>query len=200
MNTSEVKLEGLIKSWGDLYRITWEQFITYEMIEGRNWLKYDFSIDVPEDQLMFKDMLQIRMVEELAEAFEAYRQRSSEHFQEEIADSVNFFMAAYHMCGCDLKEMVDPDLLMRPVLTLCSLEETLWEITYKAHILCNLLKNRPWSQSNYLVSLDEFNERLKDLWETFWRGIFKLGVNSYGIFENVERKYLVNRHRLNTGY
>ena len=66
--------------------------------------------------------------------------------------------------------------------------------------LCNLLKNRPWAQSNYLVSMYDFDERVKKLWIIFWNVIGWLGINKEQLFEMFERKYLVNVWRIQTGY
>ena len=62
-----------------------------EKIEGiANWKEYSFSIDCAQDQMKFKDMLQIRFIEELTEASAA---EEYEHFWEEITDALNFFLS-----------------------------------------------------------------------------------------------------------
>ena len=66
--------------------------------------------------------------------------------------------------------------------------------------LCNLLKNRPWTQSNYLVSLFDFNKRLEKLWINFWKYLGNLGIDKITLFDLFERKILVNRFRMKTGY
>ena len=70
----------------------------------------------------------------------------------------------------------------------------------KIGYLCNLLKNRPWAQSNYLVSMIDFNERCEDLYKTFWDLISSLGFSNLSILEMFERKYEVNKWRMKTGY
>ena len=199
MNTTEVNVTGLVKDFKSFWDLTKKQFIHYENIEGRDWGNYDFCIDTPEDQLLLKDMLQVRMVEELAEANEAYLLNQDDHYKEEIADAVNFFMAAVHMSGLTFEGFPDQKKVLDTFNPMISLWKEASQVIYEVHHLCNILKNRPWSQSNYLVSLDEYNERWSALWNSFWTLIFH-HINVIDLFEVVERKYLVNQYRIETGY
>ena len=84
MNTTEIKWNHEIKSFDELFKAAKEQFLMYEKLEGiDDWEKYDFSIDCSADQMKFKDMLQIRFIEELTEASIAMDEEG-EHFWEEI--------------------------------------------------------------------------------------------------------------------
>ena len=66
--------------------------------------------------------------------------------------------------------------------------------------LCNLLKNRPWAQSNYLVSLLDFDERINLLWKNFWTFLGEMKIQPKDVFEMFWRKYQVNLYRIKTGY
>ena len=203
MNTTEVQIKNLIKSFPDLYKYAEKQFLMYEKIEGiDNWKEYSFSIDCSTDQMKFKDMLQIRFVEELSEATHALDNK--EHFLEEITDALNFFLSAYVMLGVDFKEFSDPGKFLTNgrdlLLDYKKLGVLLYWVIDKVGYLCNLLKNRPWAQSNYLVSLYDFDIRLKDLWDTFWCVLGQIGLSDEKLFELFERKYLVNLWRIKTGY
>lgn len=213
MNTADIKVKGLINSFDDLYKYAKEQFIMYEDLEGiKNWDNYDFCIDCPEDQAKFKDMLQIRFIEELTEATKDLR--NIDHLKEELTDALNFFLSAYIMVGADFSKLPDPLSILPHYYNLESginfglgkFENLfdLWSETYRVveavGYLCNLLKNRPWAQSNYLVSMLDFNERLKSLWCCFWRYFYMWGLNPETIFEMFERKFEVNKFRTKTGY
>lgn len=204
MNTLEVKTKKSIKSFSDIYRIAKKQFLDYEKIEGiNNWKDYDFSIDCSEDQFKFKDMLQIRFIEELCEASEALNE--SEHFWEEITDSLNFFLSAYIMTGIDLNKMPDPSIYLkssdkRNIPDFKRYSEITYLLIHDVGCLCNLLKNRPWAQSNYLVSMLDFNQRLEKLWIDYWRWIGQLGISKNVLFDLFERKVIVNKWRMETGY
>jgi len=211
MNTIEVKVKGIIKSWDDLYKYAYKQFVNYEKLEGiEDWKKYDFSIDCSEDQMKFKDMLQIRCIEELTEATHALD--NYDHFLEEITDAINFFLSAYCMLGVDFNKYTKPNHILTSHLYKFNFEECskipqkiflysrFYDIINCIGNLCNLLKNRPWTQSNYLVSMLDFNERLETLWYAFWEVIKWLNLKDEKIFELFERKYLVNQWRMKTGY
>lgn len=205
MNTTEIKIKGVIKSFDDLYKYAMKQFLAYEKIEGiDNWKEYDFSIDCSEDQMKFKDMLQIRCIEELTEATHALD--NEDHFYEEVTDALNFFLSAYCMLGVDFNKFANPRLILiqeqNPDFVLdykhCAI--CFYEIVNDIGDLCNLLKNRPWAQSNYLVSMYDFDLRLHKLWNTFWMVLARLGLSKEQIFEMFERKYMVNKFRIESNY
>lgn len=205
MNTTEIKLKHIINSFDDLYKYAMKQFLHYEKIEGiDNWKEYDFSIDCSEDQMKFKDMLQIRCIEELTEA--THTLDNEEHFYEEVTDALNFFLSAYCMLGVDFKDFKDPEQIMKETtpsnfkIHLSWIGSLFYEIVDTIGDLCNLLKNRPWAQSNYLVSMYDFDLRLHTLWNTFWSVLARLALSKEQIFEMFERKYLVNDWRIKTGY
>ena len=75
-----------------------------------------------------------------------------------------------------------------------------YPLIHKVGYLCNLLKNRPWAQSNYLVSMLDFKTRLIELWKAFWKYIGTFGINKETLFELFERKVIVNEWRMKTGY
>lgn len=207
MNTTDVIYNNQIKSFDNLYKLAKNQFINYEKIEGiDNWNDYDFSIDCCEDQNKFKDMIQIRFIEELTEASCSLKEKEEEHFWEEIGDSLNFFLSSYLILNVDLKKLPNPEKLLnkekvkkqRPSFKFFSLEA--YSIIEKVGYLCNLLKNRPWAQSNYLVSIVDFEERLNDLWISFWSFLGKLKITKEDVFEIFYKKYKVNEYRMKTGY
>lgn len=204
MNTLEVKIKGLIKDWNSFYKEGKKQFLAYEKIEGiEDWEEYDFSIDCSEDQMKFKDMLQIRFIEELTEASSSLNE--PEHFWEEITDSLNFFISSFIMIDADFKNLPNPEKYLRKkdkrkIPNFKNFSKLTYPIIHNVGKVCNLLKNRPWAMSNYLVSLYDFNENLKNLWISFWKYLGKLGINKKVLFDLFERKILVNQWRMKTGY
>lgn len=207
MNTTEVKFEGQIKNFEELYNLAKEQFLMYEKVEGiDDWEEYDFSIDCSEDQMKFKDIMQIRFIEELTEASIAMTEECQEHFWEEIGDAINFFLSGYVMAGIDFKKLKDPETILNinnskfVPKTLEYFSLIVYPVIEKVGYLCNLLKNRPWAQSNYLVSLLDFDERVSELWDEFWSFLSRLGVNPKDVFGMVYKKYIVNVDRVGSGY
>lgn len=202
MNTLEIKFNHKINTWSDFIKTAKQQFINYEKLEGRNWNKYDFSIDCAEDQMLFKDMLQIRCIEELTEASIAFKNDEKEHFYEEITDALNFLLSGYIMAGLNMPEKDLKDYFPDRLYYLDQLDIPHWFYIIIEDIgnLCNLLKNRPWAQSNYLVSLLDLEDRANKLWNDFWLLLSTLGLNNEKIYELFERKYEVNKWRIKTGY
>ena len=205
MNTLEIKTKNLIKNFDDLYKIAKKQFINYEKLEGiEDWKKYDFSIDCSEDQLKFKDMLEMRFIEELTEASAALTE--SEHFWEEITDALNFFLSAYIMLDTDFNKLNPPEYYLnkesnrRIPTSMTEVSQLFYPVIHKVGWLCNLLKNRSWTQSNYLVSMFDFDNRLHELWGSFWLMLRYLGLSKEDVFDLFERKLLVNEWRMKTGY
>ena len=209
MNTTDIKYSGQIESFNQLYKLAKDQFIEYERLEGiSNWEDYDFSIDCASDQAKFKDMLQIRFIEELTEASCSIGE-NEEHFWEEMGDSLNFFLPAYIMLGVDFNNFDLPEkYLFKGIFDYSKTPpENIEEFSLKAYpliekvgYLCNLLKNRPWAESNFLVSMYDFNERLHDLWNYFWYFMGSFLLTKDDIFEMFYKKYMVNEWRRNTGY
>lgn len=205
MNTTEIKFNNEIKSFKDLYKFAMKQFVHYEEVEGVNWKEYDFSIDCAEDQMKFKDMLQIRCIEELTEASVAMDE-PDEHFWEEIGDSMNFFLSAFCMLGVDMNKLYCPDKMLSPKSN--KTKPKVREFSTKAYInviepigyLCNLLKNRPWTETNFLVSMTDFDKRLNALWNSFWVFLGNMGLSSEDVFEIFYKKYKVNEFRRSTHY
>lgn len=210
MNTLDVKVRVKIHNFDELYSWAKKQFLSFEVVEGvikkatqKDWEEYDFSIDCPEDQMKFKDMLQIRFIEELTEASAAMD--NLDHFFEEITDAFNFFISAYIMLGKDLNSFTNPEDFLRPIanLRIPTLEDmAIWTygLVHQTGYLCNLLKNRPWSQSNYLVSMVDFNERLGQLWDEFWEYLYLLGMSKEVLFDLFSRKLSVNLFRIESKY
>lgn len=204
MNTLEIKTKKKIKSFNDIYKYAKKQFFEYEKLEGiKDWKKYDFSIDCSEDQFKFKDMLQIRFIEELTEASAALNE--PDHFWEEITDALNFFLSAYLMIDLSFEELPKPEVYLkssdkREVPNFARYSQITYLLIHDVGNLCNLLKNRPWAQSNYLVSMIDFNERLLKLWIDFWRWLGQLGLDKDTLFDLFERKVTVNNWRRKTGY
>lgn len=209
MNTSEITSINKCKDFNSMWKLAKEQFLKYELIEGiSDWNDYDFSIDCAEDQMKFKDMMQIRFIEELTEATEAMvRENNIEHFMEEISDSLNFFLSGYIMLGKTLREL--PEIKIsdstsiydnNKMLSLNELSKIFYPVIYQVGKTCNLLKNRPWSQSNYLCSLTDFNREINILWCEFWEMINKLNISKTDLLDIFWKKVEVNKFRMRTGY
>jgi hypothetical protein len=76
----------------------------------------------------------------------------------------------------------------------------MWLLTYKIGMACNKLKNRPWKQQQYLVDLLIFEERLLEVWKTFWVLCDHFNISIKDLYSEWSKKYQVNEFRLRTKY
>jgi hypothetical protein len=159
----------------------------------------NFDIDVYEDQEVFKRYAW-RVTEEITEALEDLEH--PQHFKEEITDAFNFLIELYHLYGWRLENLSPLEI---PIKHVVGDKEKAYEI-YSMKVIkqlgltCNLLKNRPWRQSQYLVDLLIFEERFKKVWEDF---IFLLAVcemTKEELFDQWSLKYQVNDFRITSKY
>ena len=163
----------------------------------------EFDIDIYEDQMLLKDFLLVRAVEEITEAGAAIKANHVEHFKEELIDVFNFLVETAIILGEKYK--IDSDIAGSPVKSY--LQENWYykdtptdinkkelneeEIQYRlTHIfmhlfhlvenigeLTNVLKLRPWRQSQYPVDLVTFKERWNEIWVNFWLSLSFFGFS-----------------------
>lgn len=186
----------------------------------------EFDIDIYEDQMLLKDFLLVRAVEEITEAGAAIKANHVEHFKEEIIDVFNFLVETKIILGDDYK--IDNDLVGNPIkdylekdwymkdtptdINKKELDEE--EIQYRlTHIfihlfhlveniglLTNLLKQRPWRESQYPVDVLTFRERWDNIWANFWLTLSFIGFGFEEFKAIWSKKYQVNKFRIESNY
>ena len=200
MNTQDFK--PFIKSWEEIYALQGELQLMY-----RPYFKEriaNFDINTLEDQELFKKLCW-QIVEELAEAKEAIEgeldegELDGEHFNEELIDAFNFMLELYQLYG------------MTPtfVWTLPKWAQVLEDEDFAGDLLtlignigmtANCLKNRVWRQSQYMVDLVVFEERLWNIWAMFAMLFGSIGVTEDKVRELWSLKYQVNLFRIKSKY
>lgn len=195
MNTQDFK--PFIKSWEEIYALQGELQLMY-----RPYFKEriaNFDINTLEDQELFKKLCW-QIVEELAEAKEAIEEElDSEHFEEELIDAFNFMLELYQLYG------------MTPPLdwTLPKWAQVLEDEDFAGDLLtlignigmtANCLKNREWRQSQYMVDLVVFENRLKSIWPAFIVVLYHAGLSETQVKELWSLKYQVNLFRIKSKY
>lgn len=196
MNTQDFK--PFITSWKEIYALQGELQLMY-----RPYFKEriaNFDINTLEDQELFKKLCW-QIVEELAEAKEALEEDPDDgHFYEELIDAFNFTLELHQLYG------------MAPSFdwTLPKWAQGFWETwTFAGDLLtlignigmtANCLKNREWRQSQYLVDLVVFEDRLKWIWTSFVIMFEHLDLSEDRVKELWSLKYQVNRFRIKSKY
>lgn len=193
MNTQDFK--PFIKSWEEIYALQGELQLMY-----RSYFKEriaNFDINTLEDQELFKKLCW-QIVEELAEAKEAIEEElDGEHFDEELIDAFNFTLELYQLYGVTPsfdwtlpKCAQDSEDFAGDLLTLIG----------NIGMTANCLKNREWRQSQYLVDLVVFEDRLKGIWTSFVIMFEHLGLSENRVKELWSLKYQVNLFRIKSKY
>lgn len=195
MNTQDFK--PFTKSWKEIYALQGELQLMY-----RPYFKEriaNFDINTLEDQELFKKLCW-QIVEELAEAKEAIGEElDGEHFDEELIDAFNFMLELYQLYGMTPtfdwsmpkwdQDLGDGDFA-----------EDLLNLIGDIGMTANCLKNREWRQSQYMVDLVVFEDRLKSIWTDFVVMFGNLGLSETRVKELWSLKFQVNLFRIKSKY
>lgn len=195
MNTQDFK--PFIKSWEEIYALQGELQLMY-----RPYFKEriaNFDINTLEDQELFKKLCW-QIVEELTEAMEAKDKNEKDHVLEELIDAFNFMLELYQLYG------MAPDFAwghtygFRKDIADENFEENILELIKTIGLAANCLKNREWRQSQYMVDLVVFEERLWIIWAMFAMLFGSIGVTEDKVRELWSLKYQVNLFRIKSKY
>lgn len=195
MNIQDFK--PFIKSWEEIYALQGELQLMY-----RPYFKEciaNFDINTLEDQELFKKLCW-QIVEELTEAMEAKDKNEKDHVLEELIDAFNFMLELYQLYG------MAPDFAwghtygFRKDIADENFEENILELIKTIGLAANCLKNREWRQSQYMVDLVVFEERLWNIWAMFAMLFGNIGVTEDKVRELWSLKYQVNLFRIKSKY
>lgn len=195
MNTQDFK--PFIRSWEEIYALQGELQLMY-----RPYFKEriaNFDINTLEDQELFKKLCW-QIVEELTEAMEAKDKNEKDHVLEELIDAFNFMLELYQLYG------MAPDFAwghtygFRKDIADENFEENILELIKTIGLAANCLKNREWRQSQYMVDLVVFEDRLKWIWTYFVIMFEHLGLSETRVKELWSLKYQVNLFRIKSKY
>ena len=202
MNTQGFK--PFIKSWEEIYALQGELQLMYRPHFKERIANFD--INTLEDQELFKKLCW-QIVEELAEAKEAIEEELDvEHFDEELIDAFNFMLELYQLYGMTpafdwtlpkwAQVLEDEDQVLEDKDFAGDLLTLIGNIGMTA----NCLKNREWRQSQYMVDLVVFEDRLKRIWTYFVIMFGHLGLSETRVKELWSLKYQVNLFRIKSKY
>ena len=194
MNTQDFK--PFIKSWEEIYALQGELQLMY-----RPYFKEriaNFDINTLEDQELFKKLCW-QIVEELTEAMEAKDKNEEDHVKEELIDAFNFMLELYQLYG--MTPSFDWTLpKWAQVREDGDFAGDLLTLIGNIGMTANCLKNREWRQSQYMVDLVVFEDRLKWIWTYFVIMFEHLGLSETRVKELWSLKYQVNLFRIKSKY
>lgn len=195
MNTQDFK--PFIKSWEEIYALQGELQLMY-----RPYFKEriaNFDINTLEDQELFKKLCW-QIVEELTEAMEAKDKNEEDHVLEELIDAFNFMLELYQLYGTAPYFVWGHTYRFRKIMADENFEENILELIKTIGLAANCLKNREWRQSQYLVDMVVFEERLWNIWTMFVMLFGSMGVAEDKVRELWSLKYQVNLFRIKSKY
>lgn len=196
MNTEDYKPLSPLPQWYDIFAMQEELKYKYEP-EARE-LFQNFDLDYYEDQELFKKYCW-RITEEISEAVEATTiSPSKEHVEEELIDALNFTIELMLLSRQPLDMLTyNPDLKVR---ALGSPSRIAGEVITSLGLVANLLKNRQWRRSQYLVDMYIFEKRFRDFAQLFYTILLIVFKSDEHIREVWSLKYQVNLFRIETNY
>lgn len=182
-----------LHNWNEIFEMQKEincefNTLTKEIID-------DFDINCYDDQQQFKKYCWF-ITEELSEAIEAFRAKEEEHIKEELIDALNFTIGLYTLYGWTYDDVKDSHIIK----TTYNAQDAVFESIIAIGLAANCLKNREWRESQYLVDLIVFEERLKYIWGCFMEIFRHMRMNDKAIRELWYKKYQVNKFRIETKY
>ena len=176
----------------------------------------EFDIDIPEDQMLLKDFLLTRVVEEITEASIALNKDHYEHFKEEIVDVFNFLIEAAILLN-KIKEPIEalnhynyicperPDAFLEIQNNLKysyirNIRSKMFDLIEAIGDFTNKLKLRPWRESQYPVDILSLNECYKSIWNSFIILLEYGHISLEDLLKVWSRKYQVNKFRIESNY
>lgn len=185
--------KGKLYEWSEIFELQKQtncdfNTVTKEAIE-------DFDISYYEDQELFKRYCWF-ITEELTEAVEAERLKEPTHLKEELIDALNFTIGLYSLYGWNYEDIKTSHIKKQTY----KLDSAIFETIVAIGLTANCLKNREWRESQYLVDLVVFEERLHYIWGCFMEAFAQLHMYDKDIRELWGLKYQVNRFRIESKY
>ena len=150
-----------------------------------------------------------RVTEEVGEALDAMTNK--EHYEEELIDGLHFLTELTILSGYDLiatiKDNIENDKMdcLQYLYDLPHLPKTDNKSEYismfieQLGMMCNCLKNKPWKQTNMITDIDEFNNRLFNVWRIYI-SLLGLTMTTNDIADTYLRKSQVNKFRQRSNY
>ncbi len=188
-----------------IWQLQLELLGKYQEIEGLPL--WPLNLDTKDNQELMKDFL-ARVVEELAESYEAFEAGDMPNAREEMADALHFLIEA--LIFTTHEEAVPATYALAAGKTLFGdmLESTyhadtvnwFWETTYHLNIARNNLRNKKWKQTQVLAQKALFFANMIKALHSLINGFNLWGMNEQDIFDIYYKKNQINQFRIKSKY
>lgn len=182
------------------------------------------DLNVPRNQELFK-RVNANLAEEVSELYETIEHKlPRENTLDEVSDVIGFLISLRILVG--LPSISPQELLM--YANTCDVEQRLiysqffhWDTdtnsykssynkvnsveyifkpVYKMFMVCNLLKNRPWKQSNHMLDKKVFIRKFEESFYCYLLMIINLGFSGKELLDSYTKKYDKNILRIKSNY
>jgi len=179
----------------------------YQVIEGLPL--WPMNLDLKDNQELMKDFL-ARVVEELAESYEAFEGGNYEDGVEELADALHFMVEALiystdrrtfqGLFGLEENQNLIAKLLKGNSQRYINLQYWFWDVTYHLNIARNNLRNKRWKKTQVLAQKAQFTANLAQAFHSLIVGFKVLNLGEKDIFEAYYKKNKINQFRIRSNY
>jgi hypothetical protein len=224
MDSRDVNIDQYLShpDWG--LRLMWDK--QKELVDHYTKIEslpqYPINLDTKDSQNLMKDFVS-RVVEELAESYEARLQGFEEGSLEEVADAFHFILEVMVFTEPNLdkwlslegvipggpnqplKYLVDGapnylyDILRGPIEP-HPIINWFWGVTYFLNIARNNLRNKPWKQTQILAQKADFQRNVWKAFVVLVKGVQFYGMTYNDIVEQYLKKNEVNQFRIKSKY
>lgn len=198
VNINDFEVEGRIPEnvLKEIHEKQNELMMKYKEIEGLpDW---PLNVNLAKHQIIIKDFKQ-RILEEMAEGYEAFLESDNEHFFEEMIDGLHFATELNLLTGKNFDFFEDFDKIEISPKHKC-FPEMFWDVGYKYGLLMNTLKNKPWKQSEIETDKNKFFRLLKESYESYLRLLKFIGLTKETMYCYYFKKNKVNQFRQRSKY
>lgn len=185
----------------------------YHVIEAKNGLLQTPDIPVnlhdAKGQARLKDFAW-RITEEIAEAMDAivrHQGKVSIHAKEEMADALHFLveMAILSDIGPDDLVTAKEDKLYAlwrypERHNINDIGSAILNFIRELGMVCHLLKNKPWKQSQMITDIEEYRVRFQRMFISFVDICIAMDISAEEMFDLYFRKSEVNKFRQRSNY
>ena len=172
--------------------------VEYKDIEGMpDW---PFDLDNADHQVWMKDFLW-RVVEELAESYEAFQENHKLHTVEELSDTLHFATELLILADVEPPSWeLDKYFIDWSDGVVDTVNEQYFHATYLAGLVGNTLRNKKWKQTQMPTDGEKFATLLRGMYVAVIDCFFQNDCTIKDVYELYFKKSEVNKFRQRTKY
>ena len=176
----------------------------YMKIEGFPEPPWEMSVKA--NQIEIKGFM-FRIIEELAEAYESFKNGDEDNFHTELADATHFILELGIVTGIPMSQedwdviwIFNPPEIENPEDYEIILVEWFWRVTYHIGLLSNMLRNKQWKVTEVRPDLTQFRNQFAVVYNCFFAGFRMIEETEQTVFNWYYWKNEANKFRIESKY